>query len=42
MTETILENVVIPNWDAPDHIRALTTTRMTRINGECGVSVGGA
>ena len=40
MTETILENVVIPNWDAPDHIRALTTTRMTQINGECGMSVG--
>ena len=33
-------NIIRPDWDAPSHVRAFTTTRLTAIEGQMGQSLG--
>ena len=33
-------NIIQPDWDAPSHVHALTTTRLTAIDGQMGQSLG--
>lgn len=34
------QNILRPDWDAPPQVHALTTTRLTTINGQSGQSIG--